>query len=153
MNACQKGEDPVVHRDQEEFNAEERQMISGHLQGVINEETSIFAVLDPQSSTEVSELYQYLDDIFQSLVNTVTVVHRNDLIWSVHILRDDEEKNTFITPGGAFYITTGMLKTLQTEHELINVMAHEIYYADGEVLLTKLIDEFGGGYSGRYHIG
>jgi predicted Zn-dependent protease len=42
------------------------------------------------------------------------------------------------------YITTGMLKTIRTEHELVSILAHEISYADGEVLLEKIKDEYGG---------
>ncbi len=153
FSACRKEEDPVEKVDKEEFNAEERQLISNGIQQAIQADTDAFTLLDPQATGDIGLVYDYLNTIYQSLVNTAFVAHRNDLNWTIHLLHDDQSANTFITPGGALYITTGMLKTIRTEHELINVLAHEMMYADGIVLLEKLKDQFGGDVLGDIILG
>lgn len=143
LTSCGRDDDTVVLIDQEEFNSGERRRMSAFLEESIKENTN-FTVMNPLATSEVASFYEYLDRNYQTLVNTDKVTNRAKLRWSIHILKDDESKNTFITPGGVMYITTGMLKTIKTEHELINILAHEISYADGDVLLNKLKTDYGG---------
>jgi predicted Zn-dependent protease len=143
LTSCSRDEDTILIRDQEEFNAEERSSMSVYIEAAIEDNTS-FTVINPQATTGIALFYEYLDKIYQSLVNTERVANRNSWKWAIKILKDDESKNTFITPGGTMYITTGMLKTIRTEHELISILAHEISYADEDVLLEKIKTEYGG---------
>ena len=144
FSACKKEKDTIVLIDQEEFNAEERQIISQELHEAISEETGTFKILNPLSNPGVTAFYEYLDRAYQSLVNTEQVVNRDKLTWSIYILKDNEVKNIFTTPGGAMYISTGMLKTIKAEHELINLLAHETMYIDSGLLLEKLKSDYGG---------
>ncbi len=137
FSACRK-EGEVVHVDRDEFSGEELGIIGNRLNEIIQNETSTFNVLDPTGNQAYQNAVNYLDRVFMSLVNTDVVEHRNDLIWGVKVLIDDESKNAFITPGGTFYITTGLLQFIQSEHELISVMGHEIMYADRGILLDRL---------------
>ncbi len=41
-------------------------------------------------------------------------------------LLDTDERNAFAMPGGKIYITKGMLKEIQNENELVNVIGHEL---------------------------
>jgi beta-barrel assembly-enhancing protease len=143
MTSCGRDEDTVLIIDQEEFSAEERYSMSVHI-GEAIEDNAAFTVINPKATVDIDSFYVYLDRIYQSLVNTAQVTNRNSWKWAIKILKDDASKNTFITPGGTMYITTGMLKTIRTEHELISILAHEISYADGDVLLGKIKEEYGG---------
>ena len=143
LSSCGRDDDVVINEDKKEFNAEELQAMSTFLEESIKD-NSDFVVLNPQSTSEMAAFYEYLDRIYQSLVNTDRVTNRNEFNWVIHVLQDEESKNTFITPGGAMYITTGMLKTIQTEHELISILAHEICYADNGLLLEKLKTDYHG---------
>ncbi len=144
FSACRKVDDPVVGEDRDEFDAEELSIIGNRLNEAIHNETGTFNVLDPSGSQAQQEVIKYLDRIYMSLVNTDVVEHRNEWVWGVKVLLDDNSENAFITPGGTFYITTGLLRFIQSEHELISVMGHEIMYADQGILLDRLLEDFGG---------
>jgi len=144
FSACRKNNDVVKHEDRNEFNGEELTIMGDRLNEVIQNETGTFTLLNPTGSQAHQEVLEYLDRIYMSLVNTDVVEHRNDLPWGVKVLIDDDSENAFITPGGTFYITTGLLRFIESEHELISVMGHEIMYADKDILLKQLIDIFGG---------
>jgi len=143
FSACRKdNEDTLVHLDPDEFTGEDRTAIGARLEEIMLSQAGTYNVLDRNSQNRV--VYEYLETLFTSLVNTDVVNHREDLIWGIKILNDADSRNAFITPGGTFYITTGLLKFIQSEHEIISVMGHEIMYADGDYLMNKLELQFGG---------
>lgn len=53
------------------------------------------------------------------------VTERPKFAYTVKVI-DDGEPNAFTFPGGFMYVTTGLLKMAQSEHELAAVLAHEI---------------------------
>ncbi|MFA0731320.1 MAG: hypothetical protein LKKZDAJK_002543 [Candidatus Fervidibacter sp.] len=53
------------------------------------------------------------------------VTERPKMAYTVKVV-DDPEPNAFTFPGGFMYVTTGLLKLAQSEHELAAVLAHEI---------------------------
>lgn len=144
FSACRKNDDPVVREDRDEFNAEELTIMGNRLNDIIENETGTFNLLNPAGNSSHQEALSYLNRIYMSLVNTDVVEHRNDLTWGVKVLVDEDSENAFITPGGTFYITTGLLRFIESEHELISVMGHEIMYADRDILLNRLKNEYGG---------
>jgi predicted Zn-dependent protease len=52
---------------------------------------------------------------------------RPDLPWQFGVL-ENENINAFAAPGGAIFITHGLLKKMQSESELAGVLAHEIVH-------------------------
>ncbi len=52
------------------------------------------------------------------------VSHNPDLEWQFSVI-PHESVNAFALPGGFIYITTGMLKVLNTEAQLASILAHE----------------------------
>ena len=61
--------------------------------------------------------------------------------WRVTILKSND-KNAFIIPGGHLYITTGLLKTLHTDHELYYILAFEASLMNEKFLLQNLIGNY-----------
>jgi len=143
FSACRK-EDKVIRVNRDEFSSEELMIIGNRLNDVLQNETGTFNVLDPAGNQNHMVVMDYLEKVYMSLVNTEVVENRNNLTWGVKVLIDNESENAFITPDGTFYITTGLLNYIQTEHELISVMGHEIMYADGDILINRLREKFGG---------
>lgn len=76
------------------------------------------------------EVYRYIRKITQKILNSGNVKHKDKFVWQVKIIDDDETLNAFCTPGGYIYVYTGLIKYLDTEHQLAGVMAHEIAHAD-----------------------
>ena len=77
---------------------------------------------------------QYLNLITQALARHAG---RNEIEYSVAILRDDEP-NAFATPGGFIFVTQGLLKQVQDEHEIAGVLAHEIAHITEKHLYNDL---------------
>lgn len=110
------------------------------------------------------------NDAIQKYVNQVgrylsLQTERPDLPWHFGVL-DSASVNAFATPGGHIFVTSGLLKKMQSEAELAGVLSHEIAHvlrkhhlvamkkAGGMGFLTDVasiaIDQKGGGgYAGK----
>ncbi|MEM6965797.1 MAG: M48 family metalloprotease [Bacteroidota bacterium] len=132
--------DVVVGQAKEEFDMEDQKQIGDFVAQVIEDPENGFEVLE---KTKFHEMYHHLNTMIQQITNTAIVQRRDDFNWKVTILKDDNELNAFILPGGHLYIYSGLLKFLHGEHELVGVMAHEVAYADSDALIEMLRVEFG----------
>lgn len=132
--------DVVVGEAKEEFGVEDQKNIGAFIDQVINNPDNGFEVLE---ETKFQEMYTHLNTMIQQITNTAVVQRREDFNWKVTVLKDDDEVNAFILPGGHLYIYSGLLKFLQGEHELVGVIAHEVAYADSDALIELLQIEFG----------
>jgi predicted Zn-dependent protease len=72
----------------------------------------------------------YVHRIFRDLVDHIPEGQKPDYPFELTIL-ESQEANAFAVPGGYAYITTGILKELQSEAELAGVLAHEIAHITG----------------------
>ncbi len=82
------------------------------------------------SFSDYPEVYAYLNQALQ-MVETRTDI-RDFYGWEVLVLDDDEIQNAYTLPGGKILLTTGLLKYLDGEHQLIELLAHEAYYINRE---------------------
>jgi predicted Zn-dependent protease len=73
-------------------------------------------------------LHAYLSDIGAVLVKNIT---RPGIKYQVHAYKSDAP-NAFAIAGGHVYISTGLLKILDTEAEVAAVLAHEIAHVDAK---------------------
>lgn len=83
---------------------------------------------DPAVSAQFGGLYP--DEGLQSYVTELgmavaRVSERPDLPWSFKLV-DHELINAFALPGGYIYITRGILANMNSEAELVGVLAHEV---------------------------
>lgn len=86
-----------------------------------------YPILD---SAKYAEAYKYLYDIRNSILNSGNVIHKDEFVWKLRIIRDDSVRNAFCTPGGYIYVYTGLIKYLDSEEQLAGVIAHEVGHAD-----------------------
>lgn len=84
------------------------------------------------SEEEYPEANAYLQGIFDEIVASSAVKHRDDFDWQVRLIQNDSVLNAFATPGGYAYVYTGLIKYLDQEDDLAGVLGHEIAHADEE---------------------
>lgn len=145
FTACQKEEEPpVAHVSQEEFSAEDQRIIGLRLKETVLSDAHNFPILSLDNDEDNEMLNNYLNSLLRTLAITVPVENRNHYEWSIHVIDNDEETNVFATPGGHFFVYSGLLKSLESEAELMAILAHEIMYVDQDLLIFGLKDAFGG---------
>jgi beta-barrel assembly-enhancing protease len=86
-----------------------------------------YPVLDSASNVKA---YKYIYDIRDKILASGKVIHKNDFVWRIRIIDDDNILNAFCTPGGYIYVYTGIIKYLEDESQLAGVMGHEMGHAD-----------------------
>ncbi|KUG07385.1 M48 family metalloprotease [Solirubrum puertoriconensis] len=74
--------------------------------------------------------YQLLDGVVKRVLDNGNIKYRNQFVWDVKIIKDDQMQNAFATPGGHIYVFTGLIKFLDNESQLAGVLGHEIAHAD-----------------------
>ncbi len=70
-------------------------------------------------------LVNYVNAIGSTIVS-VSPIPETFRGWRFVVLDANDQRNAFSTPGGFVFMTSGLLKTLQSEDELAAVFAHEI---------------------------
>lgn len=95
------------------------------------------------SETTYADAYALVDDIVDRILAGGEVAHKDDFVWEVHIINDDNIINAFATPGGYIYIYTGLIKYLDNEAQLAGVMGHEMAHADLRHTTDQLTQAYG----------
>ena len=150
LASCRKEGGEVVGQSKQDFTPEEIAMVGEQISQAIEDNPVTFDIID---RTQMEPGYQYVEQLFHTLVNTAPVLNRLNFDWKIQILENDSLRTAFIGPGGHFYIYTGMLKYLESETELLSVIGHEIYYADRGGVEKAIISEFGGDSFGDLILG
>jgi len=131
--------DDIVHINKDTYNEEEQKTFGDNLHEIILSSDQF----DLLSRSQFADLYDHLETTFFTLSQTTLIENRDVFDWDVTILSDDNKRMAFCGPGGHFYIYTGLLKFLKGEHELVALMAHEIYYSNTGKVMDALLEEFG----------
>ena len=140
LNSCKKSEDTLVHLVKDEYDVKDQSEIGESLKKLIFHNPDRFPILN---QSEYAEFYTYINTLTGMLINTDKVENRITFDWEAIIIQDDKVTTAFITPGGKFFIYTGLLKFITSENELFSILAHEIKYADSGNLMRRLASEYG----------
>ena len=106
------------------------------------------------SETEYPEANAYIQGIFNEILKSDAIDHRDEFNWQIRIIENDTVLNAFATPGGYAYVYTGLIKYLDQEDDLAGVLGHEIAHAAEEhsarnieraYTINVLLDILGGG--------
>ncbi len=84
------------------------------------------------SETKYPEANAYIQGIFNEILKSDAIDHRDEFEWQIRIIEDDSVLNAFATPGGYAYVYTGLIKYLDQEDDLAGVLGHEIAHAAEE---------------------
>ncbi|MBT8218574.1 MAG: hypothetical protein KJP00_02035 [Bacteroidia bacterium] len=134
-------EGDIVHVDKQEFSLDDQLILGDYVADYISGDPLNFPLVNANAHPQV---YDYLNSIFRSVVLTEQIQTRNKFRWEIFPIEDDNSALAYTAPGGKFFITTGMLQFLETESELMSIMASEIYYTDRDYLTSMIKDEYGG---------
>jgi len=88
------------------------------------------------------EAYAYLEGIFNDVISSDKMFHKDDFDWKITIL-DTNVMNAFAAPGGKLYFYTGLMKYCKSSAELAGVMAHEIAHSDRRHTTNVLTKTYG----------
>lgn len=149
FSACRKDKGEVIGQSKQEYTTDEVIIIGEEMASAItnNPDFEVLALADYQAG------YTYLNDLYMTIANNAPVENRLTFKWNANIIMDDDLRTAFTIPGGDFYITTGLLKFLKSESELLAVMGHEIYHADKGGVVSILNQKFGGDKFGGLVLG
>jgi hypothetical protein len=137
LTAC-RDEAPVIGSiSLDEYNPEHNILIGD---AVDQEAKLIYPTL---SIEEAPEATQYLKDMLSIVITTPAFTNRILYNWQVSIIPDDSKTNAFALPNGHLYIHSGLLRYLETESQLISLLAHEFTYVEKGMATLLLENEFG----------
>lgn len=120
------------------FKLEDDIKLGAQLSSYIESDSSGIELLDTSTYLQA---YAHLNRIKNRIINSGKLKHKDDFLWRARIIRNDSMINAFATPRGYMYVTTGLIKFLDSEDQFAGVMAHEIAHADrrhSTAMLTKV---------------
>ena len=91
--------------------------------------------------TAHADSYAYLDRLFDLLVVHPALQRRTAFDWRLHVLEDALSQEAFGFPGGQVFVTTGLLRLLESEDQLLAVLAHEMAYLDTDLAIDRLLGD------------
>lgn len=122
------------------FSVEDDKQLGLQTKGQIEADPAQFPILDPNSHPQA---YAYINQLRDDILNAGQVTHKDDFLWEVKIIKNDDVQNAFCTPGGYIYVYTGLIKYLDNKSSLAGVMGHEMAHADKRHSTTQLTKQYG----------
>jgi beta-barrel assembly-enhancing protease len=122
------------------FSIEDDKQLGLQTKGQIESDPSQFPILDPSTHAAA---YAYINALRDDILAGGVVTHKNDFVWEVKIIKNDDVQNAFCTPGGYIYVYTGLIKYLDNKSSLAGVMGHEMAHADKRHSTTQLTKQYG----------
>lgn len=122
------------------FSIEDDKTLGAQVKGEIESNPSEYPILAPSSNAAA---YNYLYNMRDVILNSGQVSHKNDFLWELYIIDDDNTLNAFCTPGGYIYIYTGLIKYLDDASSLAGVMGHEMAHADKRHSTEQMTKQYG----------
>lgn len=95
------------------------------------------------SEEQYPEAYGHIRRLRDEILATDKLIYGDRFAWEVRIIEDDNTLNAFAAPGGFIYVYTGLIKYLDSEHELAGVMGHEMAHADRRHSTDQMTKQYG----------
>jgi predicted Zn-dependent protease len=122
------------------FSIEDDKQLGLQTKGQIEADPSQFPILSPVT---YAAAYSYINSLRDDILAGGEVTHKDDFVWEVKIIKNDEVQNAFCTPGGYIYVYTGLIKYLDNKSSLAGVLGHEMAHADKRHSTTQLTKQYG----------
>lgn len=149
-SSCKEGGTSTsVIQDKQVYTVQDQSIIGNELSASMKTDAVTYDILNANAYPEVST---YLNTMLNSAVISEHVLSRADFEWEI-ITMVDEEPYAYTMPGGKVVISTGILKALQNESELLALLANEIYFTDIDLHTEALRDEYSGIRIGNVALG
>lgn len=122
------------------FSIEDDKALGAQVAAEIESDPATYPILNENT---YAEAYDLVLDIRDRVLNSGEIFHKDDFVWEVKIIEDDNIINAFCTPGGYIYVYTGLIKYLEDEAQLACVLAHEMAHADLRHTTDQLTEIYG----------
>lgn len=109
------------------FTIEDDKMLGQQLAEEIAADPEMYPILD---ENEYKEAYDHLYRIRDEILDSESIIYRDEFEWETKIIHNDTVLNAFAGPAGYIYVYTGLIKYLDNETDFAGVLAHEIAHAD-----------------------
>ncbi len=137
-------EEPIIPPSQ--FTKYQREALGDKVKIAMAFEDERFPVL-PDIPPYDTTVYKFVQTLYDQATNEMRHDRRSpqsnkwnpDRPWKITIL-NQPEKNIFVIPGGGLYLTTGLLRSLETEHELYYLLAFEASLMNEKFLFYQIIN-------------
>lgn len=151
--SCTKQESSTsLIQDKQVYTIDDQNTIGNHFADAIKSDPETFDMLDAETYSEVTS---YLNTMLNSAVVSQHVLNRGEedgLDWEIMTVVD-EESYAYTMPGGKVVLSTGILKAIQNESELLALLSNEMYFTDIDLLTGALKDEYSGIRIGNITLG
>ncbi len=134
VSGCNKGEGLNI------FSIEDDKSLGIQVKNEIASKPSEYPIVDKST---YGAAYAYLEDMKTAILNSGQVTHKDDFLWELYIIKDDNTQNAFCTPGGYIYIYTGLIKYLDNASALAGVLGHEMGHADKRHSTEAMTKQYG----------
>ena len=84
---------------------------------------------------------EYVSDLGQQVVAQAQIPQGIDV--NFHVVDDPETVNAVALPGGEIYVFSGLLEAVDSEAELMGVLAHETAHVAERHIASQLVTQFG----------
>ena len=95
------------------------------------------------SESQYPDAYNFINNMRQKILDGGEVFYKDKFAWEIKLVHNDSVLNAFAAPGGYIYIYTGLIKFLDSEHELAGVLGHEMAHADRRHSTDQLTKIYG----------
>ncbi len=120
-SSCNKDGDPLF------ISVEDDKQLGLQVSQEIESNPTEYPLLDEATHPAA---YNYLNNMRNEILNSGKVRYRDEFVWQMKIIHDDDVLNAFATPGGYIYVYTGLIKYLDKADDLAGVLGHEIAHSD-----------------------
>lgn len=122
------------------FSIQQDVALGRQLRDQVLSDRSQFDILDPQ---QYGQAYAYVEGVKQEILQSGEITYAEEFPWEIYIVRNDEVRNAFATPGGFIFVYTGLLKYLDQPDDFAGVLAHEMAHADERHSTQQLTKVYG----------
>jgi predicted Zn-dependent protease len=122
------------------FSIEDDKQLGLQTKSQIEADPEQFPILSP---TTHAAAYAYINALRDDILAGGQVTHKDDFLWEVKIIKNDDVQNAFCTPGGYIYLYTGLIKYLDNKSSLAGVLGHEMAHADKRHSTAQLTKQYG----------
>jgi predicted Zn-dependent protease len=122
------------------FPVENDVKLGQQLKEEIAADPSQYPILNAQ---QYPKAYEILEGMKKEILASSDVRYRDEFAWELRIIHDDKTLNAFAAPGGYIYVYTGLIKYLDSSHQLAGVLGHEIAHADRRHSINQLKKQYG----------
>lgn len=137
LTSCRDGASVVGSISLDEYSPEHNIVIGNAVDASVN---LSYTTLSPDEAPEAAE---YLQKMLNIVTTTPEFTTRTVYNWEISIVVDDSRRTAFALPNGHLYIYSGLLRYLETESQLLSLLAHELAYVEKGLATLLLEKEFG----------